>query len=139
MRWTFVSSAFVSFSSFRMTTFSHYGSPDLRGQRENTKLKTFRLGDNSVGQSNDDAKALHKFAAAISRHPAIIAVDLLHNPIGTDGGTLLLPAVRDNKQITEFKVCSKMDDDLYKSLFRASTGSKKKGAKGKKKKKSKKK
>ena len=56
----------------------------------------------------------------------------MHNVIGTKVGTLLIPEVRDNKQITEFKVDSKMDDELYKSLYRASTRKKGKKGKGKK-------
>ncbi|KAL7542773.1 hypothetical protein ACHAXR_012385, partial [Thalassiosira sp. AJA248-18] len=101
------------------------------GLNENTSLKTFRLGDNSVEQTNDDAKALDMFAGVLAKHPSIMAVDFLHNKIGTGGGTRLLPAVHDNKQITEFKVDSRsMCDQLFQSLFRAST-SKKKGKKGK--------
>lgn len=108
------------------------------GLSDNTSLKTLRLGDNSIGgQTEDDAKALEQFALVLAKHTSIVAVDLMYNVIGTEGGTLLLPAVRDNKQITEFKVDSKMDDELYKSLYRASTrkkGKKGKGKKGKKKK-----
>lgn len=100
-------------------------------------LKTLRLADNSIGQTDDDARALKTFAGILAIHPAVMAVDLHHNHIGNGGGTLLLPAVSANLQITEFKVDSKMDDQLFKSLFRASLGAKKKGKakKGKKKKK----
>ena len=104
------------------------------GLSENTSLKTFRLGDNSIGQTDDDAEALEMFASVLVKHPSIIGIDLLHNTIGTRGGTLLLPAVRDNKQISEFKVDSKMDDELFKSLFKVSTSKKSKGKKKKKKK-----
>lgn len=103
----------------------------------NTSLKTFRLGDNSLGQTDIDAKALETFASCLAKHNAIMAVDLMHNKIGTVGGTLLLPAVQDNKKITEFKVdASSMDDELFKALFRSGA---EKSSKGKKKKKSKKK
>ena len=105
------------------------------GLLENGSLKTLRLGDNSIGQTDDDAKALEMFASVLAKHPSIMAVDLLHNDIGTDGGTLLLPAIRDNKQITEFKCDSRMDDTLFNSLFRVSTAKKSKGSKKKKKKK----
>ena len=105
----------------------------MPNQYLNTSLKTLRLGDNSIGgQTEDDAKALEQFALVLAKHTSIVAVDLMYNVIGTEGGTLLLPAVRDNKQITEFKVDSKMDDELYKSLFRASAGKKGKKGKGKK-------
>lgn len=105
------------------------------GLGENTSLKTFRFGDNGIGQADHDAEALEVFAGVLVKHPSIIGVDLLHNKIGTRGGTLLLPAVRDNKKISEFKVDSKMDDELFKSLFKAGTGTKKKKGKKKKKKK----
>ena len=95
----------------------------------NSILKILRLADNSICQ--DDTTALEKFAGVLAKHPSLIAVDMLHNKIGTTGGQLLLPAIRDKTQITEFKVDSRMDDELFKSLFRASTASKKK--KGKKK------
>jgi len=105
------------------------------GLSENTSVKTLRLGDNAIGQTDNDVEALEMFASALVKHPSIIGVDLLHNTIGTVGGSLLLPAVRDNKRISEFKVDSTMDDELFKSLFKVSTAKK---SKGKKKKKSKK-
>ena len=62
--------------------------------------------------------------------------DLLHNRIGNEGGSLLLPALRENKQLTEFKVDTQMDEELFKALFRSSATSKKgKAKKGKAKKK----
>lgn len=96
------------------------------GLGENTSLKTLRLAENSIGQTDDDAKALGKFAGVLVRHMSIIAVDLLYNHIGTHGGTLLLPAVTDNTRIIEFKVDPRMDNALFQSLFRVSMSSKKK-------------
>lgn len=106
------------------------------GLGANASLKTLRLGDNSIScQTDDDARALSSFADVLVKHPSLLAIDLLHNKIGTNGGKLLIPAVRDNKQITEFKVDAKMDDEVFKLLFRVSTTSKKKPSKGKKSKK----
>ena len=46
----------------------------------------------------------------------------------------LLPSLVDNKQITEFKVDTRMNDELFKQIFRASAAvKKKKGGKKKKK------
>ena len=59
-------------------------------------------------------------------HPSLVAVDLMHNRIGTTGGTLLLPVVTENKRLTEFKVDSNMDNDVFKALFRVSAPPKKK-------------
>ncbi|KAL7437548.1 hypothetical protein ACHAXH_003179 [Discostella pseudostelligera] len=96
------------------------------GLSENTSLKTLRLAENSIGQTDDDAKALEKFAGVLVRHVSIIAVDLLYNHIGTHGGSLLLPAVTDNTGIIEFKVDPRMDNALFQSLFRVSMSSEKK-------------
>ncbi|KAL7548606.1 hypothetical protein ACHAWF_011878 [Thalassiosira exigua] len=101
------------------------------GLEENASIKTLRLGDNSIGQADNDLTALQQFATVLAKHPSIVAVDIMHNRIGTEGGTLLLPAIRDNKQLTEFKVDSNMDGALFKSLFRVTA--KKAGKKGKKK------
>ena len=105
------------------------------GLNENTSLKTLRLGDNAIGRTPDDAEALELFSRALVRHPTLLGVDLLHNDIGTRGGTLLLPAVRENARLSEFKVDANMDDGVFRELFKAS---KTKTGKGKKKKKKKK-
>lgn len=106
------------------------------GLRANTALKTFRLGDNSLGRTPEDGDALEAFARVLVAHPALLGVDLLHNDIGTAGGTRLLPAVRENARLSEFKVDANMDDALFAALFRASAPKKGKGKKkGKKKKK----
>lgn len=104
------------------------------GLMQNTSLKTFRLADNQVGQSEPDVKALELFSNVLVKHPALIAVDLLHNKIGTKGGALLVPCVRENKQITTFKVDSNMDDEIYKELFRVCQPKKASKKKSKKKK-----
>jgi hypothetical protein len=90
------------------------------GLVENTTLKTLRLADISVGQSDDDVKVLGMFAGVLVRHPTIIAIDVMHNNIGNIGGNLLLPAVTENSRITDFKVDSRMDSELFKTLFRVS-------------------
>jgi len=96
------------------------------GMDENTSLKTLRLAENSIGQTDDDFKTLESFAIFLMKHPSLVAVDLMHNRIGTTGGTLLLPAVTENKRLTEFKVDSNMDNDVFKALFRVSAPPKKK-------------
>ena len=105
------------------------------GFGENTSLKTLRLGDNAIGASDEDAEALEKFAAVLLKHSSIMGVDIMHNKIGTSGGAILLPAVSENNNITEFKVDANMDGVVFKSLFKVSSkkGKAKKG-KGKKKK-----
>lgn len=103
------------------------------GMDLNSSLKILRLADISVGQSDDDAEALGMFAGVLVKHPSIVAVDLSHNNIGTKGGNVILPAVTENKRITEFKVDSRMDEELYKALFRASAPPTKKKPKGKEK------
>lgn len=107
------------------------------GLSKNTSLKTLRLGDNAIGQTQEDAEALEDFSRILATHPTVLGVDLLHNNIGTQGGTLLLPAVQENARLSEFKVDANMDDDLFRSLFKASnpkkSKGKKKGAKKKKK------
>ena len=99
------------------------------GMNDNTNLKTLRLADNSIGQTDDDFKTLESFAIFLMKHPSLIAVDLMHNRIGTKGGTLLLPAVTENKRLTEFKVDSNMDNEVFKALFRVSAPPSKKKSK----------
>ena len=90
------------------------------GLCENISMKTLRLADNAIGQTDEDAKALGTFAGVLGRHMAIKSVDLMHNNIGTQGGTILLSAVKDNDRIKEFKVDPRMENELFKSLFRFS-------------------
>lgn len=96
------------------------------GLSENTSLKTLRLAENAIGQSDDDLMALGKFGGILVKHASIVSVDLLFNHIGTQGGNLLLPAVAGNTRITEFKVDPRMDNALFQSLFRVSMSSEKK-------------
>lgn len=107
------------------------------GLDENSSLKTLRIADNLIGQTDDDARALETLAEVLSKHPSLIGVDLNYNRIGNRGGEILVPAIRDNKQLTEFILDpSGMEEDLFKQLYRAtSTAKKKKGKKGKGKKK----
>lgn len=107
------------------------------GMLDNTTLETFRIADNDVGcQTDDDAKALETFATAIVKHPSLSSVDFQHNRINTRGGEILFEAIRDNKQILEFKVDPRgIDSELFKQLYRVTAASiKKKAKKGKKKK-----
>ena len=100
-----------------------------QGLKDNTSLKTFRYGDNSLGHTDVDLQALEALATVLASHPTIVGVDLLHNRIGNEGGSLLLPALQENKQITEFKVDTQMDEELFKALFRSSASTKKGKAK----------
>jgi hypothetical protein len=105
------------------------------GLEVNTSLKTFTLAGNSIGQSEDDMKALSLFADVLSQNTSLIAVDLLHNRIGDKGGSILLDAVKANEILTEFKVdSSDMDSELYNALYRvgAKKDKKKKASKKKK-------
>ena len=95
------------------------------GLIENSSLKTFRLADNSVGQADHDIKALTKFSEVLVKHPSLVAVDLLHNKIGSNGGQIILPSLRENRRITTFKIDSNMDDKIFEALFRVSTSSRK--------------
>lgn len=83
----------------------------------NTSLKTLRLADNGINQSDDDVKGLKELGSVLIQHPSLIAVDLNHNNIGDRGAKVLLPSLIDNKQITEFKVDTRMNDDLFKQLY----------------------
>jgi hypothetical protein len=65
----------------------------------------------------------------------LIAVDLLHNKIGSSGGKVLLESVEGNSRIAEFKVDSDMDIELYNALFKMSVKQNDKKKKGSKKKK----
>ena len=111
------------------------GLSDLcTGLLANTSLKTLRLADIGINQSDDDVKGIETLATVLVKHPLLIAVDINHNNIGDRGAGVLLPSLVDNKQITEFKVDTRMDDELFKQLFRASASvKKKKGGKKKKK------
>jgi len=110
------------------------GLSDLcTGLLANTSIKTLRLADNGINQTDDDVKGIETLATVLVKHPSLIAVDINHNNIGDRGAKVLLPSLVDNKQITEFKVDTRMNDDLFKQLFRASASSKKKGGKKKKK------
>jgi len=104
------------------------------GLLANTSLKTLRLADNGINQTDDDVKGIETLATVLVKHPSLIAVDINHNNIGDRGAKVLLPSLVDSKQITEFKVDTRMNDELFKQLFRASAPSKKKKG-GKKKKK----
>ena len=105
------------------------------GLRVNTALKTFRLGDNSIGRTPEDGEALEAFASVLVAHLALLGVGLLHNDIGTAGGTRLLSAVLENARLLEFKVDVNMDDALFVALFKSSAPEKGKGKKKRKKKK----
>ncbi len=96
------------------------------GVGDNKRLKTLRLAENAIGQTDDDLKALGRFADALLRNASIISVDISYNNIGTSGGALLLPAISGNIRITEFKVDPRMDNALFQSLFRVSISSEKK-------------
>ena len=111
------------------------GLSDLcTGLLANTSLKTLRLADNGINQSDDDVKGIETLATVLVKHPSLIAVDINHNNIGDRGAKVLLPSLNDNKQITEFKVDTRMNDELFKQVFRASAAvKKKKGGKKKKK------
>jgi len=111
------------------------GLSDLcTGLLANTSLKTLRLADNGINQSDDDVKGIETLATVLVKHPSLIAVDINHNNIGDRGAKVLLPSLVDSKQITEFKVDTRMNDELFKQLFRASAAvKKKKGGKKKKK------
>ncbi len=106
-----------------------------QGMGKNSCLKTFRFADNHLHSTVDDLRAIQSFAGVLVNHPALIAVDLLHNKIGSKGGSLLLPVVQKNKQITTLKIDAEMDDELYAQLFKVSLPARKGGKKKPKKKK----
>ena len=104
-----------------------------RGLEKNTSLTSFRLADNNVRQTDEDLKALEVFGQVLIAETKLSEIDLNHNLIGNKGAKFLLPGVRDNKQITTFKVSEiGMDKETYEALFRVSNTSKK-AKKGKKK------
>lgn len=106
------------------------------GLMGNSSLSMIRLAENSIGQSPDDLKALRIFADVLSKNTSLVAVDMLHNKIGSEGGLCLLESVRANICLADFKVDSNMDDEIYKGLFKCSVkqnDKKKKGSKKKKK------
>ena len=108
-----------------------------QGLQINASLTTFRLSDNNIRQTDEDIAALEAFGQVLLTHSKLCEIDLDYNHIGAKGGEILLPSVRENKQITTFKISEiDMDEETYKALSRASiapTG--KKGKKSKKKKK----
>ncbi len=111
-----------------------------KGLEKNTSLTTFRLADNNIRQTDEDLAALEAFGQVLLTHSKLSEIDFDQNHIGSIGGKLLLPGVRENKQIATFKISEiNMDEETYKALFRVSNASKSKGSKGKKKGKNKKK
>lgn len=94
------------------------------GLLDNSSLKTLRLAENSIGHAEEDMKSLKIFADVLSKNKSLIAVDLLHNRIGSAGGSILLPSVQGSAQITEFRVDSNMDDEIYYSLYKMSISEK---------------
>lgn len=110
------------------------------GLKENSSLKAIRMADIGIGQSEEDMKSLEIFSCVLSTNSSLMAVDLLHNRIGTKGGSILLNSVKGNTVLTEFKIDSNMDDEIYNALYKMSTKQqsvkkKKKKKKGSKKKK----
>lgn len=141
-------SAMLAFKKLALTTLDLSGNclggaglAELcKGLEKNESLTTFRLADNNIRQTDDDLAALEAFGQVLLTHSKISEIDFDHNHIGSIGGKLLLPGVRENKQITMFKISEiDMDEETYKALFRVSNASKGKGSKGKKKGKKKKK
>eukprot|EP00985_Skeletonema_marinoi_P005287 scaffold2281_cov167-Skeletonema_marinoi.AAC.2 len=139
-------SAMLMFKRLALTTLDLSGNclgatglVDLcKGLETNTSLTIFRLADNNIRQTDEDIAALEVFGQVLLKHSKLAEVDLDNNHIGSKGGQLLLPGVRENKQITTFKISELgMDAEMYKTLFRVSNTSK--GTKGKKKSKKKKK
>ncbi len=100
------------------------------GLIDNTSLKSFRLAENSINHGKEDVKALELLSEVLKTHPSLMAVDLLHNKIGNAGALILLPAVKENNRVTEFKIDSaNMDDEVYNALFRAGVPAQKGGKK----------
>lgn len=112
-----------------------------QGLSQNARLAELNIADNEIRSTEEDIAGLEAFGKAIAIHPALTAIDLLHNFIGNNGGRALMAGgVCNNKKIGTFKVdpTSVSDDEVYNALNRCqptgkSKGKKKKG-KGKKKK-----
>ena len=67
------------------------GLSDLcTGLLVNTSLKTLRMADNGINQSDDDVKSLEELSKVLAKHPSLIAVDINHNNIGDRGAKVLL-------------------------------------------------
>ena len=110
------------------------------GLEQNSSLTILRLADANIRQTDEDIAALEAFGKVLLNNSTLTDIDLNHNLIGSKGGKLLLPFVRENKQITTFKISEiGMDEETYKALFRVSTAAKGKGKKKGKKKSTKKK
>lgn len=137
-------SAMLAFKRLALTTldlsgnnFVGFGLIQLcKGLQKNASLTTFRLADNNIRQTDEDVAALKAFGQVLLTHSKLCEIDLDYNHIGNKGGKILLPGVRENKQITTFKI-SEIDMDVltYKELFRVPKGNnvKKKSKKKKKK------
>ena len=110
-----------------------------QGLSRNSSLVELLLADNGIRSSVEDVSALKVFGEAVSAHPTLTTIDLLHNYIGDEGGRALLPSLQDNKRVHTIKIDPKsvLDETTYNALNRCSAssakGKKKKGGKGKKK------
>jgi hypothetical protein len=136
-------SAMLTFKRLALTTLdlsgNRVGGMGLnglcKGLERNASLTTFRLADNNIRQSDEDVAALEVFGKVLLTHSRLTEIDLNNNHIGSKGGKVLLPGIKENKIITTFKISEiGMDEDTYKALFRVSNASKgNKGTKSKKK------
>ena len=110
-----------------------------QGLPPNSSLVELLLADNGIRSSVEDVSALKIFGEAVSTHPTLTTIDLLHNYIGDEGGRVLLPSLQDNKRVHTIKIDPKsvLDETTYNALNRCSAssakGKKTKGGKGKKK------
>mmetsp|Transcript_3578 Transcript_3578/g.3935 ORF Transcript_3578/g.3935 Transcript_3578/m.3935 type:complete len:366 (+) Transcript_3578:240-1337(+) len=134
----------LSFSRLALATIdltsNRLGSAGLsaisQGLLQNKSIKSFKIADNEI--SAVDLDDIRCFATVLTDHPCLQTVDLSKNRIGVDGALILIPSLsRKNKRITSFLIDTNLPSDIYKALYRTSSGSngKKKAKKKAKKKK----
>uniref|UniRef100_A0A7R9U7G5 Uncharacterized protein n=1 Tax=Pinguiococcus pyrenoidosus TaxID=172671 RepID=A0A7R9U7G5_9STRA len=108
------------------------------GLMENSALLELNVADNAIGNSELDVVALRVLAQVISSgNPisALTSVDLQHNRIGFEGGSVLVPCLQaNNKRIKTFLVDFSIPAEIFTALHRTGdkSGKKKKGKKKKK-------
>lgn len=107
-----------------------------QGLSQNGTLAELNIADNGIRFSADDIAGLEAFGSAIATHPSLVAINLVHNCLGNNGGRVLVPSVSTNKKIESFKVdpASVLDEQVYNALNRCPSKAKKKGKSKKKKK-----
>lgn len=104
-----------------------------QGLSQNSSLVELVVADNGIRSTLEDVLALETFGQAVSAHPTLTTIDLMHNYIGDEGGRALLPSLQDNKRVHTVKIDPKsmLDEATFNALNRCVSSTKGKGKKKK--------